>query len=188
MNGVGAARPTGPRRPSQRRRSRWIVGLLALTCVAAACGGKQEPVVHPVSYRAADSNTGKPVSLAQLRGRPVLLSSWATWCAPCRKELPALERLHRAQGNDGLRVVAVNLDSDGHDADVRAMVDELGLTMTQWHDDENTFTLKFHGFGVPMSILLDREGQIVKTWHGALHPDDPDVRRELDKVLRPARS
>lgn len=82
----------------------------------------------------------------------------------------------------------MNLDSDGHDADVRAMVDELGLTMTQWHDDENTFTLKFHGFGVPMSILLDREGQIVKTWHGALHPDDPDVRRELDKVLRPARS
>lgn len=170
------------------RHHRGGLSAVAVVLVAGlvACGsgnGARSPE-PTISYRAVDSATGKPVSLSSLRGRPALLSSWATWCAPCRKELPALERLHQAQGPDGLQVVIVNLDEPtAASGAVQKMVDELGLTMTQWKDPDGTFTTTFRGIAVPMSVLLDASGRVVEKWHGPLDPDDPDVRRRLERVL-----
>lgn len=192
----------GDRRPGEnldaghlgRRRRGVIVAAAALFAVLVGCSSPDARAGSPsgaaadrddtVQYRAADALTGRPVDLTDLRGRPVLLSSWATWCAPCRTELPALERLHRDRGDDGLLVVTVNIDSaDADEAAVRAMADELGLTMTQWRDEQDTFTTTFKGIAIPMSVLLDPDGRVVETWHGPLDPDDEDVRRQIDDVL-----
>lgn len=142
----------------------------------------------PISYEAVDAVTGEPVSMDQLRGRPALISSWATWCAPCRKELPALERFHREQGDGGVQVVIVNLDSAGNDSAVADFVDEFGLTMTQWRDADDAFTRTFKGLGIPMSVLVDHEGAAVERWYGALDPEDPEVAGRIEEVLAAAPS
>ncbi|MFA5565560.1 MAG: TlpA disulfide reductase family protein [Acidimicrobiia bacterium] len=137
-----------------------------------------------VAYNAVDAVTGEAVSIDDLVGRPAMVSSWATWCAPCRRELPALERLHLEQPKDGLQVVIVNLDSSTRDETIiQKMVDDLDLTMTQWRDGDDNFTQIFKGFGVPMSVLIDSSGQIVHTWHGAINPDSEGVRSIIEKVL-----
>ncbi|MGH7462585.1 MAG: TlpA disulfide reductase family protein, partial [Longimicrobiales bacterium] len=66
---------------------------------------------------AAVTLAGDTVSLSALRGRAVLLNVWATWCIPCRDEMPALETLHRERANDGLRVVSVSIDAAGMESD-----------------------------------------------------------------------
>lgn len=175
---------------------RFVGAMVALVAVASSCGGgrAQGPTdtstdadvvtgAEPVSYEAVDAVTGKKVSMADLRGRPAIIASWATWCVPCRKELPALERLHRAQGDDGVRVVIVNLDSAGDDEAVAEFVDQFGLTMTQWSDADDRFTPTFKGLGIPMSALVDGDGVIVERWYGALDPDDPSVADALRDVM-----
>lgn len=161
---------------------------LALGFSAVACGSTPEKADKPdtrISYSATDIATGKQVSLTELRGRPALLSSWATWCAPCRKELPELQALHEKQGDDGLQVVVVNVDSPDVTADAIAeMATTSGLTMPQWRDPEGEFTSTFKGFGIPMSVLIDADGRISKTWHGILRPNSPEVRERIDAAVR----
>lgn len=172
------------------------VVIASFIAVTSSCGGARAPEAtgvltdadvladaEPVSYDAVDAVTGEKVSMADLRGRPAIIASWATWCVPCRKELPALERLHRAQGDDGVRVVIVNLDSGGDDDAVAEFVDRFGLTMTQWRDADDRFTPVFKGLGIPMSALVDRDGVIVERWYGALDPDDPTVADALRDVM-----
>lgn len=170
--------------------------MVALMVVTSSCtGGRAQGATgpstaadvvkraEPVSYDAVDAVTGEKVSMADLRGRPAIIASWATWCVPCRKELPALERLHRAQGDDGVRVVIVNLDSAGDDDAVAEFVERFDLTMTQWRDADDRFTPTFKGLGIPMSALVDRDGVIIERWYGALDPDEPTVADALRDVM-----
>ena len=190
MTAPGTVEPSRLHRPRRDRRRALLKCALtvALAAPVVACGSTQEKASKAdsaISYRATDVGTGKAVSLATLRGRPALLSSWATWCAPCRRELPELQELHQAQGDDGLQVVVVNVDSpDVAAAEIDGMATSLGLTMPQWRDPEGDFTSTFKGFGIPMSVLIDDNGQVLKTWHGILRPNDPEVRDRIAKAIR----
>lgn len=64
------------------------------------------------------------------------------------------------------------------------LVDELGLEMPVWRDAEDRFTMVFDGFGVPMSVLIDRAGSVVHVWHGRIHTRTPEVTRLVDQVLQ----
>lgn len=187
------------RAPQRHRGTILAVVVSLLVVLVSACGadsqavkpngsgaaaGKSSGETAPIAYSAVNATTGETVSMDDLLGRPAIVSSWATWCAPCRRELPALERLHLEQPSDGLQVVIVNLDSSTRDeAIIQKMVDDLDLTMTQWRDGDDNFTQIFKGFGVPMSVLIDASGQIVHTWHGAINPDSDGVRSVIEKVL-----
>lgn len=178
----------------QHRRGTLVAAVAVLTLALVACSSSQAEKAgkneqpRPLTYEAVDAVTGEPVSLTDLRGRPALLASWATWCAPCRKELPRLEQLHKAQGDDGLQVVVVNLDSPGKDsATIQEIAAGYGLTMRQWRDSEDTFTVAFKGFGIPMSVLLDHRGVVVHRWYGAINPADEDVKGPIAAALAKAR-
>lgn len=194
----------GRRRRHRVHRSSWsgvsgVSGVFAALAVAAilvlapSCGGGTDAADVPavvddvedpiVVYSAIDSDTGAVATLEDLRGRPVILASWATWCVPCRKELPALERFHRTQDDDGVQVVIVNLDSAGNDRAVAEFVEQFDLTMTRWRDADDEFTRVFQGLGIPMSVMLDHAGRVVERWYGALDPDDQRVRGRIDEVL-----
>lgn len=121
--------------------------------------------------------------MSDLRGRPAIIASWATWCVPCRKELPALERFHQEQGADGVQVVIVNLDSAGNDTAVAEFVEKYGLTMTQWRDADDSFTPTFKGLGIPMSVLVDHDGVVTERWYGALDPEEPKVAASIEAAL-----
>lgn len=147
--------------------------------------GTGEPTaVVGVAYTATDLVTGTPVDLDGLPDGPVLLSTWATWCEPCRTELPALERLHQATAAAGLTIVTVNVDAPGLATGVaEELLDELGVTMLRWRDDQNLFRRTFHSIGVPTNVLLDAHGQVVQAWMGAIDPEEPEVVAALEAVL-----
>lgn len=134
----------------------------------------------------ATSLAGDTVSLEDYRGRVVLLNIWATWCAPCIREMPALERLHRTLSAEGLSVVAVSVDASTPGlgaADVRGFVDELGLTFTVLLDPGGEIERLFRVGGLPMTFLIDREGRVLERVVGAREWDDPEITAGLREIL-----
>jgi thiol-disulfide isomerase/thioredoxin len=115
--------------------------------------------IPDLSFRDRD---GRPVRLADFRGQSVLLNLWATWCIPCRKEMPALDRLQgRINGKD-FAVVAVNIDT-GDPAKPHRFLSDVGIKNLAYYDDPSTNVfqeLKRVGraVGLPTSILIDRTG------------------------------
>lgn len=158
--------------------------IAAATAVLALAGCAAARSSGPVEYEARSfADEEVQVSLEELRGRPALLFSWATWCAPCKEELPELERLWRQRRGEGLLVVAVNINASGVDGAARRMARSLGLTMPLWSDRANRFTAVFDGVGVPMTVLVDRDGRALAVWHGATDFDDKDVKDAIESAL-----
>ncbi|MGB8963572.1 MAG: TlpA disulfide reductase family protein [Pseudonocardiaceae bacterium] len=99
-------------------------------------------------------------SLADQKGHPVLLSSWATWCGPCREELPKIQKLFAQEQPQGLRVLGVNVD-DGSDAAPLQYIRQHDLSLPMVHDTDNSFQATFTTMGVPYSVLIDSNGRAV---------------------------
>jgi peroxiredoxin len=142
-----------------------------------------EPGAAAPDFTAVDLATARPASLESYRGKVLLLNVWATWCHPCRLEMPSMERLHRRLAGTDFRIVAVSIDRDGA-AVVRAFVRELGLTFDVLHDRAATIERLYQTTGVPESFVIDRHGVIVQRIIGGTDWDTPAtdalVRRLLD--------
>jgi peroxiredoxin len=138
-------------------------------------------------FHATDVATGRPVTLEQYRGRVVLLNLWATWCQPCRVEMPSLERLSRRLGSDAFRVVAVSIDDDA-DSVVAAYARQLGLSFDILHDPSAAIKQAYQATGVPESWVINRDGVIIKKVIGASEWDGPVnealIRRLADESAR----
>jgi cytochrome c biogenesis protein CcmG, thiol:disulfide interchange protein DsbE len=162
-------------------RQWWFVGgvVFALACLVAAGWAVREQFL-PVEVGtrapnfAATDLEGQPVQLADLAGEVVLLNVWATWCGPCREEMPSMQELHESFADEGLRVVAVSIDAETGQrllgmpgGDVRGFVREHGLTFDIWRDPAGDIQRTYRTTGVPESFLIDREGRIIKKVIGA---------------------
>ena len=124
-------------------------------------------------FRATSLATGRPVTLAHYRGKVVLLNVWATWCSPCRVEMPSMERLHQRLGGGGdFKIVAVSVDEQG-DSVVAAFAHELGLSFDILHDQSGAIQRSYQTTGVPESWVIDRDGVIVKKVIGPSEWDGP---------------
>jgi cytochrome c biogenesis protein CcmG/thiol:disulfide interchange protein DsbE len=106
-------------------------------------------------------------TLADYKGKVVLLNIWATWCGPCRIEMPSIERLHRDFGPRGLHVVAVSIDNPGMEKTVRAFADSLGLTFEILHDPSGDIQQLYQTTGVPETFVIGSDGTIRKKIIGA---------------------
>lgn len=111
---------------------------------------------------------GKPGSLVNLRGQVILVNLWATWCPPCKAEMPTLEKYYRKHKEDGFTIVAVN-DGDPA-ADVQEFVNEYRLTFPVWLDPTFIATEQaFKTLNLPSSFVIDRDGTIVLSWFGGIN-------------------
>jgi len=116
---------------------------------------------------------GVPRPISDWSGQPMLINFWATWCAPCRREMPLLQQLHEESGNDGLQVIGIAIDRA---PDVSAFTMETGITYPILVGQEDAievtdgFGLDF--LGLPFSVLVDEAGQILKIQLGELHAAD----------------
>ncbi len=143
------------------------------------------PSPVPAPDFSLDGTHAGSLRLRDLRGRVVLLNFWATWCVPCRAEMPALERLHREYGGRGLTVVGVNLKESL--AAVQGFMKELQLTFAAVLDSNGAVSDAFKVRGLPMTFLLDREGRILwralgpREWNGA------DGRAYFERLLQDRR-
>ncbi|MEW6688023.1 MAG: TlpA disulfide reductase family protein [Pseudomonadota bacterium] len=122
---------------------------------------------------------GAPRALSDFRGRVVLLNLWATWCTPCREEMPALDRLQAALGGPGFEVVALSLDREGLEI-VKRFYKELDLRALRIYVDPNGDALgKLGGMGIPLTMLVDRDGR--ELWR-VLGPRQWDQPAEANRI------
>ena len=117
------------------------------------------------------------------RGDVVLLNIWATWCGPCREEMPSMQRLHERLGPQGLKVVAVSVDDPGSARRIRAFADELGLTFELLHDASKAIELAYQTTAVPESFVIGRDGTIRRRSIGAEAWDSETNVAQLERLL-----
>jgi len=101
-------------------------------------------------------------TLADYRGDVVLLSIWATWCGPCRVEMPSMQALYRDYGSKGLKIVAVSVDDPGSEEQIREFAKEYGLTFEILHDPSGEIQRAYKTTGVPENFVIGRDGVIRK--------------------------
>jgi thiol-disulfide isomerase/thioredoxin len=126
---------------------------------------------------------GDYLALADHRGEVVLVNVWATWCGPCRSELPALARLHRAHLNDGFSVFAVSVDKHGAEGKVRGMAQEFALPFPIVLDPDRRWIEALEASSLPTSVLVGRSGAVLWRRQGAIRADDPELQRTLITAL-----
>lgn len=118
---------------------------------------------------------GGQVTLSDFRGQPVLINFWATWCEPCRIEMPEIVRAYEAHSDTGFTVLAVNLtDQDALD-DIQAFVEEFGMAFPVLLDSNGEVSRLYGLLGLPMSIFVDRAGRIARIYLGLMPSEQIDM-------------
>jgi cytochrome c biogenesis protein CcmG/thiol:disulfide interchange protein DsbE len=134
-------------------------------------------------FRAIDLATGDSVSLHErYRGSVTLVNVWATWCAPCRVEMPAMEQAYQSMAPYGFKIAAVSID-EGDPEDVRAFGRELSLSFDLLQDRSTKVVETYQTTGVPESFLLDRNGILVKRIIGPHDWNSPVNRALIQRLL-----
>jgi len=125
--------------------------------------------------------SGKPLSIKDFRGKIVFLNFWATWCVPCREEMPLMEILHREYKDQGMEMVAVNFREDKKE--VWKFFDELGLSFKSLMDSGGDVSDKYGAWSLPLTYIIDRKGEFVGKTVGDRKWDSEDAREFFRELL-----
>lgn len=203
----GALRQIGRRYFNGRRRS-WRAGfLVALPLLLAGCeadpGTSNTPsapnpakataaaklgfavpeTAQPVAALQFAGGGGQLIRLEDFRGKVVLLNVWATWCPPCRKEMPTLDRLQAALGGPAFEVLALSIDHAGIDA-VKAFYRDIGLKHLRVYVDPSSQAMTaLNVLGIPTTLLLDPEGHELARLTGTKEWDSPEILALLKEII-----
>jgi len=126
---------------------------------------------------------GRSGSLKSLRGTPVLINFWATWCEPCLEEMPSLRELERIYRNRGLHVLAINIE-DVAEEDLRARLVGIKLPENLIFQASKAQLAAYKLEGIPVSILLDKDGAVLKVFEGPRDWDSTEMVRQLEELLK----
>jgi len=148
---------------------------IVLICTALALPGLAAPAPEPAVTAVEDFN------LESFKQKVVVLDFWASWCKPCQKSLPWLAGLQEKYGEQGLQVVAVNLDQDLEDA--AEMIAALPAAMILVHDPEGILAQKYQLEGMPSAFVFGRDGQLAATHVGFLDKDAKAKEIELKQLI-----
>jgi peroxiredoxin len=157
------------------------LGAAGLTWVAP--DGTVEIDRETPNFQVVDLATGDSVSLDDYRGSVTLVNIWATWCVPCREEMPSMQRLFDSVGTRGFRIAAISID-EGSSEDVVAFARELDLSFDILHDRSGSVERLYQTTGVPESFLLDRRGKLVKRVIGAHDWSSPANLATVERLLQ----
>jgi thiol-disulfide isomerase/thioredoxin len=151
----------------------------------AAMAIAREP--EPMPDLVFNDPDGKPKTLADFKGKTLLLNIWATWCVPCRQEMPALDRLQKLTGSDAFEVVAINVDTSRLDRS-KAFFDETGVKSLTFYSDPKAdvfFQLKQTGkvLGLPTTFLIDPSGCQIGLMSGPAAWDSADAQSLVAKAV-----
>ncbi|MCK4403600.1 MAG: TlpA family protein disulfide reductase [candidate division Zixibacteria bacterium] len=125
---------------------------------------------------------GEKISLSDFRGKVVLLNFWATWCSPCRMEIPSLERLYQLRKDRGFEVLAVSVDRASL-SKVASFVASYQMSFPVLLDQRGALGQRYWARAIPSSFLLDKKGVIRWKVQGAIKWDDPFVLSRVDQLL-----
>jgi len=172
------------------------LGVVAIVLVAVAAigfgitrvlGNELTPLgagTRAPNFQAATLDTPPRMkSLSDYKGQVVLINVWATWCQPCRVEIPSIERLYKTYGPKGLRVVAVSIDDSASDANIRDFVRQMGMTFDVLHDPAGKIEQAYQVTGYPETVIVGKDGVIRKKVAMAIDWDSEGNRRLIQQLL-----
>jgi cytochrome c biogenesis protein CcmG, thiol:disulfide interchange protein DsbE len=178
-----AADSTPTPRWKRALRRRWVVVIalvLALSAVAiwqaathspsadtTALVGRSNQAAPPFSLQNL-TEPGRTVTLASFRGRPLVVNFWASWCVPCRTEMPLLERAYRARHG---AVAFLGVDANDTPSAAKAFLQQVHVTYETASDDSGTLAARYGLFGLPTTVFISASGKIVGQHIGELHED-----------------
>ena len=174
-----------------------LIVLLGAACDSGYSDGLQEKSsAQPVTVRRAPPSMGSPApdfqlidlqgnrqALPDYHGKVVLLNFWATWCGPCRVEMPSMESLYQDLKDEGLAILAISSDPQGSIV-TRPFVAAQGLTFPILHDSDYRVSGSYGVRTLPMSFLIDRNGTLTHRVFGARDWNSPEARELIDGLLR----
>ena len=143
-----------------------------------------KPQSEPLPDLRFVNGSGTEVSLGSFRGKVVLLNLWATWCAPCREEMPALDKLQAALGSDKFQVVALAVDKSGVDGAKKFLADIKAEKLEAYADPTAKEGTRLKVIGMPTTILIDAEGREIGRLIGPAHWDSPEAKRLIEAQLK----
>ncbi len=159
------------------------------TAARPASGDKMAAFVHKkspsalpdITFNDADGNT---LTLADFKGKTILLNLWATWCSPCREEMPALDRLQKELGGEKFEVVALSLDRKGAEASKKFLDETKANNLKLYIDASAKQGTALKIVGMPTTILIDKEGQELGRLAGAAEWDSTDAKKLIEAALQ----
>ena len=154
----------------------------ATTATTATTAAQTADVGQAMPAYTTDYLDGKKFDIAAERGNVVFLNLWATWCGPCRFEIPELQAMHQKYASRGFKVVGISLDDTGVDG-VKQFVSKHSMTYPIAYDPEGKIATIFQSSVLPTSVIVDRSGQIVWKKFGAVSTEDPSLKEALNKAL-----
>ena len=146
------------------------------TAAAAPAAGKPAPDF------ALKSDSGRNVRLSELRGQVVLVNFWASWCTPCRQELPILNKLHTQYRGAGMALLAVNVDEERKNAET--MLRRLELSMPVLFDADKSVVRLYQVDTMPTTLLVDRDGRVRYVHRGYYSGFEQKYEQQLRELLK----
>ena len=158
--------------------------LLLPGCVPASSEGDgRVDVGLPAPAYVSQTLEGDSVSLAALRDKVVLLNVWATWCHPCRTEIPELRAIQAKYQARGLELIGVSVDAEGNDDGIREFMKEFDMQYPVWRDPSERVSTQFLVIGVPATFLIDRDGILRWRKTGPIAPNDSSLTAAIERAL-----
>ncbi len=163
-----------------------LVALIIPLPAAAFNFAPSEP--KPAPALAFEDAAGNPLALDDFRGQVVVLNLWATWCGPCREEMPSLDRLQAEHGPEGLHVLALSVDRGELDQ-IQSFYDEIGIRSLQiYRDPTGAASRTLGAFGLPTTVVFDQQGREVGRVLGPAEWDSDEAVATLRALLEPQRA
>ncbi len=167
-----------------KKISTCFMGALFVFCVALSPSLLAKDI--PLSGKAADftlpSNQGKPLKLSDFRGDVVMLNFWASWCGPCRQEMPLLDDLQKRFKKIGFTVLGVNIDEDV--ADAKGLLKEISVTFPVVFDSKSKISEIYQLDSMPTTVMIDRKGNKRFLHRGYKPGFEVDYERQIRALLR----
>lgn len=167
------------------------ISFLIITIVFAffaseAKGTAPVGISHEIGRPAPDFElkdiNGKKVKLSEFRGKVVLLNFWATWCGPCKAEMPSLNSLYGALKDKGFVILAISVDAS--EKPVKSFISEKNITFPVLMDKDKEVSFDQYGvIGIPITFLMDKNGVVVEKFIGETEWDSPDIKNKVLKLL-----
>jgi thiol-disulfide isomerase/thioredoxin len=138
--------------------------------------------VTPAPDFTLKSATGENVRLAEQRGQVVMLNFWASWCGPCRQEMPLLDGIAKKYGKMGFVLYGINVEEDNTDA--KKMLKDLGVTFPILFDTESKLSSLYTVDAMPTSVMIDKKGNIRYVDRGYVAGDEEKYRQQIMELIR----
>lgn len=163
----------------QRRRAAPLLGTLAAIWLAACGAQPAARLGSPAPDFTLQRVGGEALRLSDLKGQPVFVNFWATWCTPCREEMPAMQELYERYRDQGLVILAINMEED--EARVRRWVEQGGFTYTFVLDSDGQQVKRYNVNAAPTSYFIGRDGVIRDLKLGAISRDE--MVSKIERIL-----